>query len=116
VARRAVGRARDRLGPVVIRIPENPDRRYYSVAVLDAFMNNVAHLGPKWTGKGAGEHLLVGPDWDGATPGWAASVVRSPTVSACCTTARLWALSRETSRWSAAGVRGSRWPSSRAAA
>lgn len=72
----------DRLGPVVIGIPENPDRRYYSVAVLDAFMNNVAHIGPKWTGDGAGEHLLVGPEWDGETPAWAASVVRSPTVSA----------------------------------
>lgn len=72
----------DRLGPIVIGIPENPDDRYYSVAVLDAFMNNVAHLGPKWTGNEVGEHLLVGPGWDGATPDWAASVVRSPTVSA----------------------------------
>ncbi|HET7380422.1 MAG TPA: DUF1214 domain-containing protein [Gaiellales bacterium] len=72
----------DRLGPIVISIPENPERRYYSVAVLDAFMNNVAHLGPKWTGNSAGEHLLVGPEWDGDTPAWAASVVRSPTVSA----------------------------------
>lgn len=72
----------DRLGPIVIGIPENPDDRYYSVAVLDPFMNNVAHLGPKWTGNEVGEHLLVAPGWDGATPDWAASVVRSPTVSA----------------------------------
>jgi hypothetical protein len=73
----------DRLGPIVITVPENlPDGRYYSVALLDAFMNNFAHLGPKWTGDGPGEHLLVGPGWREETPAWATSVIRSPTVSA----------------------------------
>jgi len=74
----------DRLGPVVIGVPESlPDRRYWSIALLDAFMNNFAHLGPKWTGYDAGEYLLVGPDWDAAVPSWAAGVLRSPTVSVC---------------------------------
>ena len=41
----------DRLGPVVIGVPRGlPDGRYWSIALLDAFMNNFAHLGPKWTG------------------------------------------------------------------
>lgn len=72
------GRADD----AVIGVPANlPDGRYYSVAVLDASMNNVAHLGPKWTGDGPGDYLLVGPDWDGPEPAWAAGVIRSPTPS-----------------------------------
>ena len=72
----------DRPGPVVIGVPANlPDGRYYSVAILDAFMNNVAHLGPRWTGNESGEHLLVGPDWSGPKPDWAAGVIRCPTTS-----------------------------------
>ena len=72
----------DRLGPMVIGVPESlPDRRYWSIALHDAFMNCVAHLGPKWTGERAGEYLLVGPDWDEQAPPWAAGVLRSPTVS-----------------------------------
>ena len=73
----------DRLGPVVVTVPADlPDGRYYSVALLDAHMNNFAHLGPKWSGDGAGEYLLVGPEWDGDTPSWATGVIRSPTASA----------------------------------
>jgi hypothetical protein len=72
----------DRSGPMVIGIPESlPDRRYWSIALHDAFMNCVAHLGPKWTGDRAGEYLLVGPGWDGSAPPWAADVLRAPTVS-----------------------------------
>lgn len=74
----------DRQGPVVLGVPAGfPDGRYWSVAVMDACLNNVAHIGPKWTGARAGEHLLVGPGWDGEAPGWAASVIRVPTSSAC---------------------------------
>ena len=74
----------DRLGPVVIGVPESlPDRRYWSIALLDAFMNDFAHLGPKWSGYDAGEYLLVGPDWEAEAPSWAAGVLRSPTVSVC---------------------------------
>ena len=74
----------DRLGPVVIGIPDSPpDHRYWSIALLDAFMNNFAHLGPKWSGYDGGEYLLVGPDWVGEAPAWASGVLRSPTVSVC---------------------------------
>lgn len=74
----------DRQGPVVLGVPAGfPDGRYWSVAVMDAFLNNVAHLGPKWTGPNAGEHLLVGPGWEGEEPDWAASVIRVPTNSVC---------------------------------
>ena len=49
----------DRLGPLVIHVPANLDDRYFSVAVMDAHLNNVAHIGPRWTGNGATDHLLV---------------------------------------------------------
>ena len=55
----------DRLGPLVIHVPANLDDRYFSVAVMDAHLNNVAHIGPRWTGNGATDHLLVPPGWHG---------------------------------------------------
>jgi hypothetical protein len=70
----------DMLGPVVIGVPANLDDRYYSVAVMDAHMNNVAHIGPRWTGNGAGDFLLVPPGWEGAAPE-GMPVITSSTVS-----------------------------------
>ena len=72
----------DRLGPLVIHVPANLDDRYFSVAVMDAHLNNVAHIGPRWTGNGATDHLLVPPGWHGQAPA-GMPVIRSPTVSAC---------------------------------
>ena len=72
----------DRLGPLVIHVPANLDDRYFSVAVMDAHLNNVAHIGPRWTGNGATDHLLVPPGWHGQAPA-DMPVIRSPTVSAC---------------------------------
>jgi hypothetical protein len=72
----------DRQGPLVVHVPADPDGRYYSVAVMDAHFNNVAHLGPKWTGRDAVDALLVPPGWDGvAPPGM--PVIEAPTVSVC---------------------------------
>ena len=74
----------DRHGPVVLGLPEGfPDGRYWSIAGMDAMLNNNVHLGPKWPGSGPGEHLLVGPGWDGEPPPWAAGVIRMSTDSAC---------------------------------
>lgn len=72
----------DRQGPVVISVPPDPDGRYYSVSVMDAHFNNAVHLGPRWTGRGAVEVLLVPPGWDGAAPN-GIRVVEAPTVSVC---------------------------------
>ena len=73
----------DRLGPVVLHVPANLDDRYFSVSVMDAHMNNVAHIGPHWTGNAAGDHLVVPPGWDGPAPP-DMPVIESPTVSICC--------------------------------
>jgi hypothetical protein len=70
----------DMLGPVVISVPANLDDRYYSVAVMDAHMNNVAHIGPRWTGNEAGDFLLVPPGWQGVAPD-GMPVIASSTLS-----------------------------------
>jgi hypothetical protein len=72
----------DLLGPIVVHVPANIDDRYFSVAIMDAHLNNVAHLGPRWTGNDASDHLLVPPGWDGLPP-QGMPVIESPTVSAC---------------------------------
>lgn len=72
----------DRLGPLVIHVPANLDDRYFSVAVMDAHFNNVARIGPRWTGNGATDHVLAPPGWRGQAPA-GMPVIHSPTVSAC---------------------------------
>ena len=56
------------VGPVVLSVPANVDDRYFSVAVMDAHLNNVAHIGPRWTGNDAGDFVVVPPGWEGSTP------------------------------------------------
>ncbi len=69
----------DQSGPVRLTVPAGIDERYFSVAVMDAHFNNVAHIGPKWTGYGAGEYLIVPPGWTGR----ADHVIECPTLSVC---------------------------------
>lgn len=72
----------DRMGPVLITVPADRDGRYYSVTVMDAHFTNVAHLGPRWTGRGLVEALVVPPGWSGSAPA-GTTVIESPTVSVC---------------------------------
>lgn len=69
----------DQSGPVRLKVPADIDDRYFSVAVMDAHFNNVAHIGPKWTGYGAGEYLIVPPGWTGHSD----NVIQAPTPSVC---------------------------------
>jgi hypothetical protein len=72
----------DLLGPIVVSVPANVDDRYFSVSIMDAHMNNVAHIGPRWTGDGAVDVLVVPPRWSGVAPD-GIRVVTSPTPSIC---------------------------------
>ena len=72
----------DRSGPIVVVVPTAPDDRYFSVAVMDAHLNNVGHVGPRWTGREETHTLLVPPGWDGTVPA-GTEVLESPTVSVC---------------------------------
>lgn len=46
--------------PVTLHMPDMADR-YYSVALLDAFTNNFACLGPRTNGPGAHTFVIAGP-------------------------------------------------------
>jgi len=70
------------VGPVVLSVPANVDDRYFSVAVMDAHLNNVAHIGPRWTGNDAGDFVVVPPGWEGSTPD-GMPVIVSSTPSVC---------------------------------
>lgn len=72
----------DLLGPVVISVPQNIDQRFFSVAVMDAHMNNLGHIGPRTTGNDACDVVVVGPDFNGDTPK-GMKVISSPTQSIC---------------------------------
>ena len=42
-------------GPLVLTVPEGfSDGRYWSIAGMDAMLNNIVHLGPRWPGSGPG--------------------------------------------------------------
>ena len=72
----------DLLGPMVVSVPANVDDRYFSVSIMDAHMNNVDHIGPRWTGNDAVDVLVVPPGWTGAAPD-GMRVVTSSTPSIC---------------------------------
>lgn len=69
----------DQMGSVRVHVPANIDERYFSVAVMDAHFNNVARIGPKWTGNEAVDVTIVPPGWQGADD----NVIVAPTPSVC---------------------------------
>lgn len=71
-------------GPVTITVPET-GKRYFSLALLDTWTNNIAYFGTRATGGRAVTFTLVGPG--AQPPAGAARVVRSPT-------AWVWAIGR----------------------
>ena len=54
-------------GPVRLTMPDTQGR-YDSVALIDAYTDNISILGRRETGTRAGEFLVVGPHWDGPLP------------------------------------------------
>ena len=69
----------DQSGPVRVHVPANIDRRYFSVAIMDAHFNNVSRIGPKWTGNDAVDVTIVPPGWTGR----AHNPIEAPTASVC---------------------------------
>ncbi len=58
-----------RIGPQVLHVPDM-NGRYYSVQFTDPSYNTVfAYVGTRTTGTGAGDYLIVGPNWKGRVPG-----------------------------------------------
>ena len=63
-------------GPVTLDVPAF-GKRYYSIALVDAYTNNFAYIGTRATGGNAGSYVIAGPAWRGKPPPGAA-VIRAP--------------------------------------
>jgi len=68
-----------RAEPVVLSVPAVDPKRYYSVMLCDGNTYNYGYIGSRATGSGAGDYMVVGPDWKGATPPGIKKVFRSST-------------------------------------
>ncbi len=54
-------------GPVLLKVPEF-GKRYYSVALIDAYTNNSDYVGSRATGGQAATYVIVPPGYKGALP------------------------------------------------
>jgi hypothetical protein len=68
-----------RAEPVVLSVPAVDPKRYYSVQLCDGNTYNYGYIGSRATGSEAGDYMVVGPDWKGATPAGIKKVFRSST-------------------------------------
>jgi hypothetical protein len=68
-----------RAEPVVISVPAIEKSRYYSVQLCDGNTFNYGYIGTRATGPEAGDYMVVGPGWKGATPTGIKKVFNSST-------------------------------------
>lgn len=66
-----------RAEPWVVSVPEVEKGRYFSVQMVDWNTFNFGYIGSRATGHGAGDFLVVGPDWKGEAPAGIKGVLRS---------------------------------------
>src|SRR5881409_4364234 len=57
-----------RAEPIVLSVPAVEKSRYFSVMLCDGNTYNYGYIGSRATGGEAGDYMMVGPDWTGATP------------------------------------------------
>lgn len=69
------------LGPVEVEIPTVTDR-YFSVALMNCFTDNVAYVGTRATQGRGGRYLITPPGWRGGGDGALAHTIASPTRDA----------------------------------
>jgi hypothetical protein len=68
-----------RAEPIVLSVQAVDPKRYYSVMLCDGNTYNYGYIGSRATGSEAGNYMVVGPDWKGATPPGIKKVLRSTT-------------------------------------
>ncbi|WP_375309734.1 DUF1254 domain-containing protein [Bradyrhizobium sp. A5] len=68
-----------RAEPIVFSVPVVEKTRYYSVMLCDGNTFNYGYVGSRATGSEAGDYMVVGPDWKGATPPGIKKVFQSST-------------------------------------
>jgi hypothetical protein len=68
-----------RAEPIVLSVPAVEKDRYYSVMLCDGNTFNYGYIGSRATGSEAGDYMVVGPNWQGATPPGIKKVFQSTT-------------------------------------
>ena len=68
-----------RAEPMVLSVPAVEKSRYYAVQLEDGNTYNYGYIGSRATGTEAGDYMVVGPDWNGATPPGIKKIFRSTT-------------------------------------
>ncbi|UPJ44171.1 DUF1254 domain-containing protein [Bradyrhizobium sp. 40] len=68
-----------RAEPIVLSVPAVEKNRYFSVMLCDGNTFNYGYIGSRATGSDPGDYLVVGPDWQGATPPGIKKVFQSST-------------------------------------
>ena len=68
-----------RAEPIVLSVPAVDKARYFSVMLCDGNTFNYGYIGSRATGSEAGDYMVVGPDWKGATPPGIQKVFQSST-------------------------------------
>src|SRR5205809_1428295 len=68
-----------RAEPTVLSVPAVEKSRYYSVMLCDGNTYNYGYIGSRATGNEAGDYMMAGPDWKGATPPGIKKVFKSST-------------------------------------
>src|SRR5436190_4955284 len=57
-----------RAEPMVVSVPAVEKTRYYTVQLIDGNTFNFGYIGSRATGSDAGDYMVAGPNWQGATP------------------------------------------------
>ena len=68
-----------RAEPIVLSVPAVEKTRYYSVMLCDGNTFNYGYIGSRATGSETGDYMVVGPNWQGATPPGIKKVFQSTT-------------------------------------
>ncbi|CAN7760435.1 DUF1254 domain-containing protein [Bradyrhizobium sp. LjRoot220] len=68
-----------RAEPLVVSVPAVEKTRYYTVQLIDGNTFNFGYIGSRATGSDAGDYMVVGPNWQGATPPGIKKVFQSST-------------------------------------
>jgi hypothetical protein len=68
-----------RAAPLMLSVPAVEKSCYYAVQLEDGNTFNFGYIGSRATGNEAGDYMVVGPDWKGATPPGIKQVFRSST-------------------------------------
>jgi hypothetical protein len=68
-----------RAEPMVVSVPAVEKTRYYTVQLIDGNTFNFGYIGSRATGSDAGDYMVVGPNWQGATPPGIKKVFQSST-------------------------------------